>query len=153
MKPSKDYYQNRRRLQKDLKYDRIEFKPTVTDIEEWVAILNQQFFSSRLPPFSKITITRQKNFHMLYHYWSKRSKRYKQSRLTVDQSFIDRKTFVEILAHEMVHARQFLRRHLVQKRDGKLYWKGVQSDNEEWEDEAYVLEERYYKEYVNERTE
>ena len=66
---------------------------------------------------------------------------------------IGARNILSTLAHEMVHARQFLRRHLVQKRDGKLYWKGVQSDNEEWEDEAYVLEERYYKEYVNERTE
>ena len=58
---------------------------------------------------------------------------------------------LKTLAHELTHAKQFLRKELAQKRDGKMYWKGTQSDKQEWEDEAYIMEEQLYNEYVNER--
>lgn len=64
----------------------------------------------------------------------------------------NKEEMLKTLAHELTHAKQFLRRELVQKRDGKMYWHGVQSDKEEWEDEAYIMEDKLYNEYVNERT-
>ena len=36
MKHCQDYFQNRRKLQKELKHDRIEFKPTLKDIKEHI---------------------------------------------------------------------------------------------------------------------
>ena len=55
------------------------------------------------------------------------------------------------LAHEITHAKQFLRREL-KFREHKTFWKGQPSDQEEWEDEAYIMEEQLYNEYMNERT-
>ena len=58
---------------------------------------------------------------------------------------------VKTLAHEMVHAKQFLRRELKEVRH-QMHWLGVPSENEEWEDEAYLMEEQLYNEYINART-
>lgn len=54
---------------------------------------------------------------------------------------------VKTLGHELVHAKQFLRKELTFK-NKIFYWKGQLSENEEWEDEAYELEEKLYGEYV-----
>jgi hypothetical protein len=46
-----------------------------------------------------------------------------------------------------VHARQFLRKQLTN--EGRIhYWKGVATDNEEWEVEAYELEQNLYSDYL-----
>ena len=58
---------------------------------------------------------------------------------------------IKTLAHEMVHVKQFLRKELKEVRH-QLYWLGEPSDKEEWEDEAYLMEEQLYNEYMNERT-
>ena len=51
------------------------------------------------------------------------------------------------LAHELVHARQFIRKQ--QTNEGRIhYWKGVATDNEEWEVEAYELEQNLYSDYL-----
>ena len=58
-----------------------------------------------------------------------------------------REELVLALAHELVHARQLLRKQL--KNVGRTqYWNGVESDKEEWEDEAYLLENQLYGEYL-----
>ena len=106
MKHCQDYFQNRRKLQKELKHDRIEFKPTLKDIKEWIFILNQQFFDFKLPPFNRITIDDQKELnghHAFFYYWPRNSKNYPETELSMNEVFADKKTFVEILAHEMVH--------------------------------------------------
>ena len=52
---------------------------------------------------------------------------------------------MQTLAHEMVHAKQFLRKEL----DGNLWKKrnydNVKYDDQPWEKEANRLEERLYK--------
>jgi hypothetical protein len=58
---------------------------------------------------------------------------------------------IKTLAHEMVHSKQFLRKELKQINE-QMYWHGKPSDNDEWEIEAYTLEEKLYNEYKNERT-
>ena len=59
---------------------------------------------------------------------------------------------LQTLAHELVHAKQFLRRQL-RFSDHTNYWCGKPSTNEEWETEAYLKEEQLYNEYINERAE
>jgi hypothetical protein len=60
---------------------------------------------------------------------------------------LKREELVLTLAHELVHARQFLRKQL--KNEGRIqYWMGVESNNEEWEVEAYELEKQLYEEYL-----
>lgn len=55
---------------------------------------------------------------------------------------------LKTLAHEIVHAKQYLRKELKQIGE-QLYWMGKPSNNEEWEVEAYVREEKLYNEYIN----
>ena len=54
---------------------------------------------------------------------------------------------LKTLAHEITHAKQFLRKELKQIGEN-LYWMGKQSNAEEWEAEAYVCEELLYGEYL-----
>lgn len=54
---------------------------------------------------------------------------------------------IKTLAHELVHVKQFLRKEL-RVCNKEIYWKGQLSENEEWEDEAYELEEKLYGEYI-----
>lgn len=105
MKHSQTYYNNRRKL-KELSYDKAKFRPTVSDIEEWFVILNQQIFGNKLSPFSAIHIGRPKRVHALFQYWKTEEKQ-KENRLTMTQVFESKRLFVEILAHEMIHLFQF----------------------------------------------
>lgn len=104
MKRSPDYYHNRRQL-KQLTYETIKFKPTQADVEEWFNILNEQIFGNKLQPFGKISIKRRKHFHALFHYWPRKEN--KPTELEVDRIFSNKKFFVEILAHEMIHLFQY----------------------------------------------
>jgi len=50
---------------------------------------------------------------------------------------------ITTLAHELVHAKQYLKKEL--KSSGfNTYWKGCLSNNQEWEDEAYSKEEELF---------
>ena len=104
MKRSPDYFHNRKML-RQLSYDTPKFRPTVKDVEEWFDILNEQLFGNKLDPFGKISIKRHKRFHALFHYWPKRENR--PTELTVYRKFRNKKLFVEILAHEMIHQYQW----------------------------------------------
>ena len=57
---------------------------------------------------------------------------------------------LKTLAHELTHAKQFIRKEL-QFKDHQILWKGQPSDKEEWEDEAYLMEDKLYNEYMNDR--
>lgn len=59
-----------------------------------------------------------------------------------------RDEMLKTLAHEMVHAKQYLRKELKQIGE-HLYWMGKKSDSEEWEVEAYFREEKLYGDYIN----
>lgn len=60
---------------------------------------------------------------------------------------INEKEMILTLAHELVHARQYLRKQL--RIDGReKYWMGVLSENEEWETEAYAFEQKLYGTYL-----
>lgn len=60
---------------------------------------------------------------------------------------ISEKEMILTLAHELVHARQYLRKQL--RIDGReKYWMGVLSENEEWETEAYEFEQKLYGAYL-----
>lgn len=58
-----------------------------------------------------------------------------------------REEMLKTLAHELVHAKQYLRKQLKQIGE-QMYWMGKPSDKEEWEVEAYFGEEKLYGEYL-----
>lgn len=104
MKRSKGYYR-KHSICEQLEYDDIKFKPKVEDIEQWFKIINEEFFDCKLPPIDKIRINSDQNYHALYQ--CKKRDGDKITKLTMDKSFKDKKTFVEVLAHEMIHHFQF----------------------------------------------
>lgn len=104
MKHLKDYYHNRKLL-KELKSDDEKFRPTVEDVREWFDILNEQVFGNKLQPIDEIRIKKLGDFHALFHYWSKKEQY--EPELSMNKVFKNKKLFVEILAHEMIHYFQY----------------------------------------------
>ena len=104
MKRSKDYYRNRRLL-KELVVEKRKFKPTIEDIETWFVILNEHLFGNKLENFDEIELKRHKHVHALFHYGKRKEN--KPTRLTMNRIFENKKLFVEILAHEMIHLFQY----------------------------------------------
>lgn len=100
MKRSPDYYLNRRRL-RELEYDKVKFRPTVGDINEWFPILNEQIFGNKLPNFTEIKVKRLHRTHAFFNY--DEDKKIRDTSLEMHCVFDSKKLFVEILAHEMVH--------------------------------------------------
>jgi len=91
----------------ELKYDGTKFKPTVSDIQEWFVILNEQVFGEKLTGFTHIHISKLRKHHALFHYWPEEET--DETIVEMSYSFKDLKTFVDILTHEMIHKfqRQF----------------------------------------------
>lgn len=104
MKRSKDYYHNRRQL-KELKHEKQTFKPSMEDVETWFVILNEQLFGNKLENFGSIELIRHRKFHALFHYETRKLN--KPTMLSINRIFDNKKLFVEILAHEMVHLFQY----------------------------------------------
>lgn len=109
MKHLKDYYHNRKIL-KELKSDGIAFRPTPEDARQWFDILNEQIFSNKLKPVDKITISshRGDDVYAYYYYYTKDDPKHGQTSISLLKKFKDKKFFVEILVHEMIHHFQHL---------------------------------------------
>jgi hypothetical protein len=107
MRPSQDYYRNRRKL-KRLTHDSIEYRPTVGDVTKWFNILNEQIFGSKLAPITKIRLIRHKGYHAFYYYYPRKDPNFGHTRMSFTKRFKSKKMFVEILAHEMIHHFQHL---------------------------------------------
>jgi len=109
MKHMKDYYHNRRLL-KELKHDGVEYKPTVDEVWEWFHILNQQIFGNKLKPVDKIFFSNHKgdDVYAYYYYYTKNDPKHGQTSISFLKSFKDKRFFVEILVHEMIHHFQHL---------------------------------------------
>jgi len=63
---------------------------------------------------------------------------------------IDEPKILSTLAHEVVHLKQFLRKE-IKNVNGVYHWKKQVALNEEWEEEAYHMENILYKEFINEK--
>lgn len=107
MKRSPDYYLNRRKL-KGLEYNKKKYRPTVDVCWEWFNILNEQLFGGKLESVERIFISNHKNYGDVYAlYYYNHKIRGEPSKISVCKTFDDEKTFVEILAHEMIHHFQY----------------------------------------------
>ena len=103
MKLSKDYYHNRKLL-RELKVVEGKFRPKVKDMKEWFHILNQQFFSNRLPMVNKFVVENIEDNYAYYCYHdNKKHPDYGKTRIIMDKKYPSKKIFVEVLAHEMIH--------------------------------------------------
>lgn len=104
MKRSPTYYQHRKML-KELSYDDKRYCPTESDIKIWFNILNEQVFDNKLKPLSRMYVKRYRNVHAFFHYWPKDENQ--EPEITMHTTFENKKLFVEILAHEMIHYFQY----------------------------------------------
>jgi hypothetical protein len=102
MKRSPDYYHNRKLL-RELKDDKVKYRPKVADMEIWFTILNEQIFGNKLRRVKKFQIKPDDERHAYYAYYDKKHKKYGKTRIVMDNKFSSKKRFVEILAHEMIH--------------------------------------------------
>jgi hypothetical protein len=73
----------------------------------------------------------------------------------IDLANVTKVEMIQNLAHEMVHAKQFLKKELLPTMET---WKGVKFTTEDgtgfnldapWEVEAYEVEKALYKQYIN----
>lgn len=106
MRPSKDYYLNRKKLL-TLESTSIKYRPTVEDAWRWFHILNEQIFGNKLKPVDDIKIVRHYGTHAYYNYFRKCDEGYPANDMSFYTVFKDEKLFVEILAHEMIHHFQY----------------------------------------------
>jgi len=102
MRPSQDYYRNRKLLL-ELENDHLEFRPKVGDMMQWFNVINQQIFGSKLALINKFQIKENSELHAYYGYYNKSHENHGKTRIVMDNKFSNKKRFVEILAHEMVH--------------------------------------------------
>jgi hypothetical protein len=86
-----------------------EYNPTLKDIRTWAGILNESCFNGVIPKFRHIKI--QKISGQLAACdpmgW-KNDDDIREANLQIDSSFPDFKSFIVILAHEMIHAWQWV---------------------------------------------
>ena len=90
---------------KDLLNEDKRYRPTNDDVKEWFNILNEQIFGNKLSPHIEMYVKRQRGVHALFHYWPKKENT--DPEISMNSTFDNKKIFVEILAHEMIHYFQY----------------------------------------------
>jgi len=89
-----------------LQYDDVKFRPNTESVQEWFGVINEQIFGNKLKPFDKVRIKRLHRTHAYFNYWTKEQLRQgkpNETSLEMHVVFKNKKLFVEILAHEMIH--------------------------------------------------
>ena len=110
MKHSEKLSRHRRNsnLLKDLEYDWKTYRPSPRICRQWFNILNQQMFGNKLPPVDELYVTFLWAEHGVYSFYREKDPLYPKTKIVIDETFRDKKTFVEVLAHEMIHHFQYI---------------------------------------------
>jgi hypothetical protein len=102
-----------------------EYRPTIKEVRQWCCLLNSIVFEGKFPKFSNITV---KSFYGQFaavtpYINTKTNKR--SCQLEMDISFRNFKFFITILAHEMIHAHQWIVKEIIPNHDRKTFfiWK------------------------------
>lgn len=103
MRHSQVYY-HQRKLLRELTYNDKKFRPTVGDCYEWFVILNAQIFGNKLNLPTKISTCKSTDWaHAVYSYYGKNNSNYPKTEIKLMGTYRNKKFFVEVLAHEMIH--------------------------------------------------
>lgn len=79
------------------------------DCEEWFHILNEELFDNKLPVIDFVDIRWRRKSWAYYQYTlDTNDPEYKESLLCMNKKYTNKKFFVEVLAHELVHHYQFI---------------------------------------------
>jgi hypothetical protein len=85
------------------------YETTRDDCLEWFSILNEELFDNKLTPIVDIDIRWRRGAWAYYEYVTDTRKNdYAKLRLCMNKRYTNKKFFVEVLAHELVHHYQFL---------------------------------------------
>lgn len=93
--------------------DKEPYRATRKELDIWFKKLNQEVFSNKLKNFRKIKFTEMRTCWAITNgvvVWSKHSTKKKQilhTDLVLRRTFPNKKTFIEVVAHEMVHHYQW----------------------------------------------
>ena len=93
-----------------------DFIVTPVLVMRWWNLLNNALFDGKLQPPHKIVV---KNFRDAYG-WCLPMARKGKVQLGINSEFIDRKTFITILVHEMIHQWQWT--EIGEMTHGKSFW-------------------------------
>lgn len=97
------------KLAREMMKDSVEekFYSTREDVCEWFSIINREIFGDTLPEFAKIDIRRRRGYWgECSGYVRKNGKKY--CKLSLNNYHRSKKHFIEVLAHECVHAYQWI---------------------------------------------
>jgi CRISPR/Cas system endoribonuclease Cas6 (RAMP superfamily) len=85
------------------------YYPTQEDCIKWFRILNRELFDSTLSEVDSIDIRRRrKTWAFYYCSWCMITDKILETKLCMNRKYPNKKFFVEVLAHEMIHHYQFL---------------------------------------------
>lgn len=85
------------------------YETTLEDCQRWFRILNKEIFDSKLPPVDEIDIRwRRKTYAFYYYEMDTKDPNFMVCKLCMNKRYKNKKFFVEVLAHEMVHHYQFM---------------------------------------------
>lgn len=77
---------------------------TKRKVQLWFNILNYLFFKNQLPKFTEIEISRFKTYHAMCECDEKDG----SNKLFISEKFENKKRFVEVMLHEMIHLHDFV---------------------------------------------
>lgn len=96
--------------------DNKTYETTHKDVLKWFNILNNELFDGSLRQLDEIDIRWRRGTHAYYYYMyetdSKKPK-YQYTKLCMNKRYKNKKFFIEVLAHELVHHYQFTNDELV----------------------------------------
>ena len=92
------------------KFENVPYETTLDDCKEWFDIINNELFEGKLPPVDEIDIRCRRGTHAYYEYEND-PKRKQHTSIKMNKRYKNKRMFVEILAHEMVHHWQYVMGH------------------------------------------
>jgi len=85
------------------------YMTTTEDCQEWFHVLNEELFENKLPVIDFVDIRwRRKSWAYYQYVLDTQDPTYKESVLCMNKKYTNKKFFVEVLAHELVHHYQFM---------------------------------------------
>lgn len=106
MKHSTTSFRQKHKRLRELGTSDKSFNVKQKHVRRWFDILNSTIFGGKLPYFDKVTIKHIEDAHAHFYYYA--SDRTKETELCITRNFDNKKQFVEILCHEMIHLFQYL---------------------------------------------
>ena len=89
-------------------HEKGNYSPTRKDVRRWHGILNQIIFGGIVPKFRNIEIKKVPGQFAAVLPKKKKKTKERYADLEIDTEFEDFKSFIMILAHEMIHAWQWI---------------------------------------------